>query len=219
MQHGALEKTGNIKLNFTSFCSSLSIPSRTPYDRISYVTGKSFSGQSLRCQHPEPSKNVLSSVSPFVHLSYPQRLMEQHPNSEEYYTCGKCRNILFYRAHVMHEGTTGHCSDGAGVSQVKEQWGARETTYKGVGGKCSSVFTSEMPEWAEGAAGNDGRLMCPKCSARVGSFSWSGAPCSCGKWVTPAFQFQLSRVDPKGIINIPTAVIRDATGKDAPRPS
>lgn len=139
--------------------------------------------------------------------------MNGDAENEAYYTCGKCRSILFYRRQVLHEGTSGHGNDGTGVSQVKEGWGKANGAYKGVGGKCSSVFTSDMPDWAEAAAGNDGCLMCPKCKARVGSFSWSGAPCSCGKWVTPAFQFQLSRVDPKGIISLPATAVRDASGK------
>lgn len=138
-------------------------------------------------------------------------------DKEAYYTCGKCRSLLFYRSQVLHEGTLGHGSDGVGVSQVKEEWGESSGTYKGVGGKCSSVFISEMPDWVEGTSGNHGRLICPKCKARVGSFSWSGAPCSCGKWVTPAFQFQLSRVDPKGIIPLPTTAVRDALGKNSVR--
>lgn len=141
--------------------------------------------------------------------------MDGGAEKEAYYTCGKCRSTLFLRGQVMHEGTSGHSNDGMGVSKVKTDWGQSDGTYKGVGGNCSSVFISEMPDWAEGPEGNNGRLICPTCKARVGSFSWSGAPCSCGKWVTPAFQFQLSRVDPKGIISLPTTAVRDASGKIA----
>ena len=43
----------------------------------------------------------------------------------------------------------------------------------------------------------EGKIHCPKCSARVGSFSWSGTQCSCGTWVTPAISFQRARVDRK----------------------
>lgn len=39
------------------------------------------------------------------------------------------------------------------------------------------------------------QLLCPKCTSKLGSFSWWGEQCSCGHWVTPAFQIHKSRVD------------------------
>jgi len=39
------------------------------------------------------------------------------------------------------------------------------------------------------------QLLCPKCSARLGSFNWAGEQCSCGQWVTPSFQVHKGRVD------------------------
>ncbi|ESQ32742.1 hypothetical protein EUTSA_v10005645mg [Eutrema salsugineum] len=42
---------------------------------------------------------------------------------------------------------------------------------------------------------SQGKLMCPNCNARLGSFDWSGSYCSCGSKIVPAFQLQLSRVD------------------------
>lgn len=120
-----------------------------------------------------------------------------------YYTCKRCGTELFDRDAVTHEGVVGSKSDGVGVSEAKESWGKISNQGGGsVGGQCTSVFLTEQPAWAEALDGNSGRLDCPKCNARVGSFSWSGAPCSCGKWVTPAFQFQLARIDPKGLLEI-----------------
>jgi dual specificity phosphatase 12 len=42
-----------------------------------------------------------------------------------------------------------------------------------------------------------GKLGCPgpRCGARLGAWSWAGERCSCGAWVTPAFQVHLGRVD------------------------
>lgn len=138
---------------------------------------------------------------------------ETIPGSQQlnkvYYTCGKCSRTLFSRPEVLHEGAPGNTADGIGVSNVKASWGQSQDAYGGIGGKCSSVFTAEAPNWAEDLEGNSGRISCPKCKARVGSFSWSGAPCSCGKWITPAFQFQLSRIDPKGVVSLPISLPRD----------
>lgn len=131
---------------------------------------------------------------------------EPQQHEAVYYTCGKCSRTLFSRSQVLHEGTSGSTAGGVGVSKVKASWGQTHNTYKGIGGKCSSVFVAETPDWAEDITGNEGRISCPKCKARVGSFSWSGAPCSCGRWITPAFQFHLSRIDPKGIVSLPISL-------------
>lgn len=127
--------------------------------------------------------------------------MSAGTRKEVRYTCRKCAAFLFDRAHVMHEGTQGHANDGIGVSDVKSRWRSTHGSISnGLGGTCSSVFIQEPPSWAGDLDGNEGRLVCPQCKSRVGSFSWSGLPCSCGKWVTPAFQFQLSKIDPKGLV-------------------
>lgn len=39
------------------------------------------------------------------------------------------------------------------------------------------------------------QLLCPKCGSKLGSFNWCGDQCSCGRWVTPAFQLHRNRVD------------------------
>ncbi|KAL1146284.1 hypothetical protein V6Z11_A11G362000 [Gossypium hirsutum] len=62
--------------------------------------------------------------------------------------------------------------------------------------ECSSVFVEPL-RWMtaveEGAI--EGKLSCAHCDARLGYFNWSGIQCSCGSWITPAFQLHKSRVD------------------------
>ncbi|KAK6526953.1 tyrosine protein phosphatase yvh1 [Arthrobotrys megalospora] len=41
----------------------------------------------------------------------------------------------------------------------------------------------------------EGKLECPKCSAKVGSYAWHGMKCSCGIWVTPAISLAKSKID------------------------
>ncbi|KIY91824.1 hypothetical protein MNEG_16139 [Monoraphidium neglectum] len=40
-----------------------------------------------------------------------------------------------------------------------------------------------------------GKLYCPGCGARLGSFNWAGITNTCGAWITPGFQLHLSRLD------------------------
>lgn len=42
------------------------------------------------------------------------------------------------------------------------------------------------------------QIMCPKCSAKLGQFNWSGHECSsigCGMFITPWLHIQKGRVD------------------------
>ena len=42
---------------------------------------------------------------------------------------------------------------------------------------------------------NRGKLHCPGCASRLGSFSWAGSQSARGAWVVPAFQLHLCRLD------------------------
>jgi dual specificity phosphatase 12 len=61
---------------------------------------------------------------------------------------------------------------------------------------CSSYFIEPM-EWINGLDqwSIEGRLDCPRCHTKLGSYCWSGAQCSCGRWVTPAFTLHRKQVD------------------------
>ncbi|GME81423.1 unnamed protein product [Ambrosiozyma monospora] len=41
----------------------------------------------------------------------------------------------------------------------------------------------------------EGKFNCLKCQAKVGGYSWKGSRCSCGKWMIPAMNLQVSKVD------------------------
>lgn len=65
---------------------------------------------------------------------------------------------------------------------------------------CSSWFLEAPLPWMRleaGAGEVSGKICCPSCSCKIGSWNWSGGKCSCSHWVTPAFQFQKSKLDAK----------------------
>lgn len=47
----------------------------------------------------------------------------------------------------------------------------------------------------EAEVGDLDTIYCFQCRAKLGGRSWTGAQCSCGAWITPAFRIALSRVD------------------------
>lgn len=61
---------------------------------------------------------------------------------------------------------------------------------------CTHLFVQEQP-WMDDAVRcvNDGVIPCPRCSAKLGTFRWSGLQCSCGAWVSPALSLLRSKLD------------------------
>eukprot|EP00771_Trimastix_marina_P001922 gnl/Trimastix_PCT/3032.p1 GENE.gnl/Trimastix_PCT/3032~~gnl/Trimastix_PCT/3032.p1 ORF type:complete len:278 (+),score=9.08 gnl/Trimastix_PCT/3032:89-835(+) len=107
-------------------------------------------------------------------------LLEQ-PSQPAAYKCRMCRKTLF--------------TDEDLVEHTKAQHpflrGTRATRPTQV--QCTSYFLAELP-WGDQCKQGD-RLLCPHCRAKLGSWSWAGQQCSCGTWVTPAFQIVGSKVD------------------------
>jgi len=111
------------------------------------------------------------------------------PLEEISYCCRQCRTKLFtekdIKPHQLGEG------------QSDFSWNKRTSNKKIV--ECTSFFIDENLSWIQGLDLNniEGRLVCPKCKSRVGSWKWDGAQCSCGGWQTPSFQILKARVDKK----------------------
>lgn len=40
-----------------------------------------------------------------------------------------------------------------------------------------------------------GKLYCPGCKGRLGSYHWAGIQSNSGVWMNPAFQLHLARLD------------------------
>lgn len=72
-------------------------------------------------------------------------------------------------------------------------------------GKCQDYFFEPIewmrPELEKGEL--EGRLSCPKCHAKVGSYSWKGNPCTCAVWVTPSFKLGVAKVDRMASVSKP----------------
>ncbi|XP_020242346.1 dual specificity protein phosphatase 12 isoform X2 [Asparagus officinalis] len=107
------------------------------------------------------------------------------------YRCKKCRRIV-----AMPENVVSHT---AGEGESSFGWQKRKSgnPYNRYGEvECTSMFVEPL-KWMttveEGAL--EGKLTCVKCDARLGYFNWAGIQCSCGSWITPAFQIHKNKVD------------------------
>ncbi|NXI96407.1 DUS12 phosphatase, partial [Psophia crepitans] len=115
----------------------------------------------------------------------------QTPNTEVLYRCRKCRRALFRSSSILSH------AEGSRPTAFAHKRITDSTQLVGDGHeKCTSYFT-EPVQWMEPVLLGvmEGQLLCPKCASKLGSFSWRGEQCSCGRWVTPAFQIHKSRVD------------------------
>ncbi|XP_077392890.1 dual specificity protein phosphatase 12 isoform X2 [Festucalex cinctus] len=113
-------------------------------------------------------------------------------SSEASYRCRKCRRTLFRSSSLLSHPV------GEGASAFSHK---KSSNLNGI--QCTSYFI-EPVQWMEQALLGvmDGQLLCPKCQSKLGSFSWCGDQCSCGRWITPSFQLHRNRVDEIRLINI-----------------
>eukprot|EP01121_Diplochlamys_sp_Union-15-3_P017345 TRINITY_DN6088_c0_g1_i1.p1 TRINITY_DN6088_c0_g1~~TRINITY_DN6088_c0_g1_i1.p1 ORF type:complete len:128 (-),score=26.03 TRINITY_DN6088_c0_g1_i1:75-428(-) len=102
-----------------------------------------------------------------------------------YFTCRVCRQKIFDEQELVPHEKSKHSLT------LKQTKGIVPKTVE-----CTSYFISEK-EWMGELSSIDGKLLCPKCRGRVGSYRWDGAQCSCGTWNRPAFQILKARVDEK----------------------
>ncbi|KAL5811992.1 hypothetical protein ACOSQ3_026942 [Xanthoceras sorbifolium] len=112
-------------------------------------------------------------------------------NGNPAYRCKKCRRVV-----ALQENVVEHIP---GEGETAFEWHKRRSGNrfnKSDESECSSIFVEPL-RWMtaveEGAL--EGKLLCAQCEARLGYFNWSGIQCSCGSWITPAFQLHKSRVD------------------------
>lgn len=116
------------------------------------------------------------------------------------FKCKKCRQPLFKKSSfIIHtEGPGGMAFDWRGSAA---QDSAGDTTPRKICEK--SIFIKPVEWMKESIVSSQGKLSCPKCNSKLGSFVWHGERCSCGEWIVPAFHIQTSKVDEcKPILNI-----------------
>ncbi|VVB13152.1 unnamed protein product [Arabis nemorensis] len=125
----------------------------------------------------------------------PEISNESSSNGTTTYQCKKCKRVVLSQEQVMnHTPSEADLEFDAVFANMNG-----DVHNKNLGGEeqqCTSVFVEPL-SWMNQVEEDlsEGKLLCPKCKTRLGSFDWSGSYCSCGSKIVPAFQLQLSRVD------------------------
>uniref|UniRef100_A0A0A9XAB3 Dual specificity protein phosphatase 12 n=1 Tax=Lygus hesperus TaxID=30085 RepID=A0A0A9XAB3_LYGHE len=101
------------------------------------------------------------------------------------YRCCKCRRIVASASNVLP-----HFS-GRRMSWKRSSDDFRHEEY------CKQIYFIEPLAWMKNALHSvEGKLNCPKCNNKLGSFSWvMGCQCPCGSKVAPAFYLVPSKVE------------------------
>lgn len=123
--------------------------------------------------------------------SDPESAGKSHQVQQGTVRCRKCGRLLALTEHIIpHEHGAGNRAFGA---HKQRKGGNDGTAVLG----CSSVFVEPIAWMGDALHGGavSGKLACPKCHGRLGAFNWAGEQCSCGSWVTPAFQLHAGKVD------------------------
>ncbi|KAL3811304.1 hypothetical protein ACHAXA_007166 [Cyclostephanos tholiformis] len=117
-----------------------------------------------------------------------QCTLEHAPNPQLVrYACKRCRTALFAEDELEYPP---HCQSLHNFRRKMHKVGHGSAV-----GSCQNHFIAQPLPWMDGCPGVEGKLHCPKCRTKVGHYSWTGAQCSCGTWVTPAIMIPLSKVD------------------------
>jgi dual specificity phosphatase 12 len=113
--------------------------------------------------------------------------------SKNRYLCRMCRTALFGENDLQdppHEASQHQ------FSRRKLQHGT--AVAESATDHCQSYFLQDSLHWMGDDIQNgitEGKFSCPHCSAKLGSWIWSGTQCSCGTWVVPAIQIPKSKLD------------------------
>ncbi|GFS06083.1 dual specificity protein phosphatase 12 [Elysia marginata] len=121
-----------------------------------------------------------------------------------FFKCRKCRQFLFHSgavtSHNIGEGESAF-DWRSKVPTNQRRRGDNQSTLYGDNGtpavtKCTRSLFVDPLVWMKGKIHDiQGKLHCPKCSTKIGSYVWYGEKCPCGAWVAPAFHIDSGKVD------------------------
>lgn len=111
----------------------------------------------------------------FIDLIQADPGLPQSQPEPNVYRCRKCRRILASESNVI--------------------------LHQDKGRTCTKTYFIEPITWMNVPQVTQGKLHCPKCNHKVGSFSWiMGCECPCGAKVAPAFYLVPSKVDYTNVV-------------------
>lgn len=103
----------------------------------------------------------------------------------------------------------GNSSDCEAIVELTDKVMTTALSDKSLAGKdsepqniCSRTFFVEPMTWMKDVVHNvEGKLYCPSCKAKIGSFNWAMASkCPCGHQVSPSFYLVPSKIEYSNVV-------------------
>jgi len=109
--------------------------------------------------------------------------------SKTRYACKRCRTVLFGEADLEVPPHAPSLHNFRKKSTFKLSMQSQV---------CANHCLATTLPWMGATDDMEGKLHCFKCQTKIGHYSWTGAQCSCGTWITPAIMIPMSKVDEMG---------------------
>lgn len=104
------------------------------------------------------------------------------------YKCRQCRKCLFFHSNVIPHLL--------GQDLYWNNYALQLIPEQSSHSICSQSLSIEFLPWmTEAHTALLGKILCPECSSKIGSFSWKGQLCSCGATISPSFKIIESKMD------------------------
>lgn len=147
----------------------------------------------------------ISEPNEYEHLIRPDPHLQRGDDMPTCYRCRKCRRILAEDTNhlLQNHVVPGQQPNAEQPSVYDEREGPMSDVlaHSSAGAvACTQAFFVEPMEWMRDEIVHDrqGRLHCPKCRSKVGSFDWTASGsclCPCGVLLAPAFYLVPSKVE------------------------
>eukprot|EP00804_Cyclotella_cryptica_P012776 CCRYP_010549-RA/>CCRYP_010549-RA protein AED:0.12 eAED:0.08 QI:0/-1/0/1/-1/1/1/0/436 len=142
------------------------------------------------------SYETMPSPGTTIHIPNPERIR---------YACKRCRMVLFGEDDLEDPPHT------QSLHAFRKKAPSKSMQRK----ICANHFLANPLPWMKELNDMEGKLHCFKCDTKIGHYSWTGAQCSCGTWVTPAIMIPMSKVDemlPIGSFVVDPLNVQDTIG-------
>lgn len=119
--------------------------------------------------------------------NYLMKFKERIYDSDQY-KCRQCRKHLFYQSNVIPHIQGQDLYWNNYTQQLIPEQSSLITCN-------NSLFIEFLPWMSEAHSSLSGKINCPHCSAKIGSFCWKGQLCTCGATISPSFKIIESKLD------------------------
>lgn len=179
----------------------------------------------------EQVKSAKILPSSFFNLLSPDPGLMQERPEPHVYRCRKCRRIVASKSNLItHKpkdqensfesplprrkekpqnvlnNAAGNSSGHEAIDGLTDKVMVTSISDRSLSGKdpevCTKTFFVEPMTWMKDVVNNvEGKLYCPGCKSKIGSFNWAMASkCPCGKQISPSFYLVPSKIEYSNIV-------------------